>query len=346
MIEEKIQYQARMTPAQASGVRARRIYGKELSNEERREAERLAKEKDAGKWTVDRLWKAYRENRSNAKSFETDKSRFDKYLKEPFGAKEPGEIIKLDMDRMRINLGKTLKPQTVKHVLNLLDRIINFGLKSGQISQGLKFKIQKPTVHNLKTEDLNDEQIRNLFAAIEADKNLQVGNMLKLALYTGMRRGEIFKLKWEDVDFQRNLITIRNPKGGRDQAIPINIQARELLKNYPQVDSPFVFPTGDGRQRSAVHNQVRRIRESAGLPKDFRPFHGLRHVFASMLASSGQVDMYTLQKLLTHKSPVMTQRYAHLRDEAIRRAAAVAGDLIGNIMKKKDEGQIIDLEKA
>jgi len=41
---------------------------------------------------------------------------------------------------------------------------------------------------------------------------------------------------------------------------------------------------------------------------------GLRHVYASMLASSGQVDMYTLQKLLTHKSPAMTQRYAHLRD--------------------------------
>ena len=47
------------------------------------------------------------------------------------------------------------------------------------------------------------------------------------------------------------------------------------------------------------------------MPSDFRPFHGLRHSFASMPASSGQVDMYTLQKLLTHKSPLMTQRNAH-----------------------------------
>ena len=51
------------------------------------------------------------------------------------------------------------------------------------------------------------------------------------------------------------------------------------------------------------------------------PLHGLRHVFASTLASSGKVDMYTLQKLLTHKSPIMTQRYAHLRDDALKRAS-------------------------
>jgi integrase len=72
----------------------------------------------------------------------------------------------------------------------------------------------------------------------------------------------------------------------------------------------------------------KRIRKNAGLPDDFRPFHGLRHVYASMLSSSGQVNMYTLQKLLTHKSPIMTQRYAHLRDEALKRASDLAGDII------------------
>ena len=51
-----------------------------------------------------------------------------------------------------------------------------------------------------------------------------------------------------------------------------------------------------------------------------------------MLASSGQVDLYTLQKLLTHKSAAMTQRYAHLRDDALRQASNLAGDLIGQAM--------------
>jgi len=51
------------------------------------------------------------------------------------------------------------------------------------------------------------------------------------------------------------------------------------------------------------------------------------------LASSGKIDMYTLQKLLTHKSPLMTQRYSHLRDEAVKRAATVAGDLFDQVMR-------------
>ncbi len=55
--------------------------------------------------------------------------------------------------------------------------------------------------------------------------------------------------------------------------------------------------------------------------------HGLRHTFASALASSGRVDLYTLQKLLTHSSPYMTQRYSHLADEALLRAASVMGDI-------------------
>jgi integrase len=54
-----------------------------------------------------------------------------------------------------------------------------------------------------------------------------------------------------------------------------------------------------------------------------------------MLASSGKVDMYTLQKLLTHKSPQMTQRYAHLRDDALRRAADLAGELIQEAVNSK-----------
>jgi integrase len=56
-----------------------------------------------------------------------------------------------------------------------------------------------------------------------------------------------------------------------------------------------------------------------------------------MLASSGKVDLYTLQKLLTHKSPQMTQRYAHLRDEALKRASDLAGSLIDEVMNGKEK---------
>jgi integrase len=89
---------------------------------------------------------------------------------------------------------------------------------------------------------------------------------------------------------------------------------------------------------------VRKIKEAAGLPDDFRPLHGLRHAYASMMASSGEVGMYTLQKLMTHKDPKMTQRYAHLRDEALKRASEVAGNIILGATKKKDDQKVLNLE--
>jgi integrase len=156
---------------------------------------------------------------------------------------------------------------------------------------------------------------------------------MRLALFTGMRRGELFKLKWKDINFEREFINIADPKGGPDQKIPLNEPAKKLLKAHEKTGSKFVFPGQGGGQRVTISKAVNRIKARANLPKDFRPLHGLRHVFASMLASSGKVDMYTLQKLLTHKGPLMTQRYAHLRDETLQKASQLMGDLVKNIAK-------------
>ena len=153
---------------------------------------------------------------------------------------------------------------------------------------------------------------------------------MKLALFLGMRRGELFWLKWEHIDFGNGFIKLVDPKGGKDQKIPLNDAARNVLMIHERTSSPYVFPGRGGKQRTDCKHAVATIKEKAGLPDDFRPLHGLRHVFASALASSGKVDMYTLQKLLTHKSSSMTQRYAHLRDEAMQKAAEVASDIFSN----------------
>jgi len=166
--------------------------------------------------------------------------------------------------------------------------------------------------------------------------------MMKLALFTGLRRGEMFKLKWSDINFDRGFISLKDPKGGPDQQIPLSDAARDLLKNYPHTKSNFVFPGRDGNQRQNIYFAVNAIKKKAGIPKDFRPLHGLRHVYASMIASSGQVDMYTLQKLLTHKSPLMTQRYAHLRDETLKQASELAGDIVKKISEKNSN--VVNIE--
>jgi integrase len=340
LIEEKAgrQFQDDMTPARAAQIRTERLQGKQPSNKQKREAIIAEKNAEKSKWTIERLWEEYKKTKELNKGLRTDDGRYKKFLHEFFGKKEPTEILMLDIDRLRLKLLKLRAPQTVRNVLSLLQRIVNFGVNRN-LCGGLPFRIQKPKVSNTRTEDLNHEQLRALLIAIEKDENIQAKNLMKMALFTGMRRGELFKLKWEDVDFTRGFIHIRDPKGGQDQLVPLNDQARQVLESHPKSKSEFVFPGRHGNQRVDINHQVNRIKAEAGLPEGFRPLHGLRHVYASMLASSGQVDMYTLQRLLTHKDPRMTQRYAHLRDDALKKASNLAGQLVNEASETNENAR-------
>jgi len=317
----------------ASLVRADRMRGKDMTNSERRAAEQAVKEAESGRWTLIKLWTEYKTARP-IKGIKTDEGRFNKFLAPAFGGREPQEIDQLAVIRLRSKMLKTHAPQTVKNTLELLRRVVNFGVNA-RLCSPLPFKIEFPKCNNIVTEDLNPEQLQALLAAIERSKHPVAGPMMLCALFTGLRRGEMFRLKWSELDFVRGFITLTDPKGGVDQTIPMNPRARELFETMPRL-CEWIFPgkqDGDGnyQQRTDIKKAVRTIKRKAGLPEDFRALHGLRHVYASMLASSGKVDMYTLQKLMTHKSTDMTQRYAHLRDESLTRAGQVLDDIFNGM---------------
>ena len=336
-LEEKAgrQFADDMTPAKAANIRAERIENKRKSPKEKRELIRQLKEEEANRWTVSKLWSEYKIHNPRVKSIATDDSRFQLHIEPGLGEKEPKDLCPLDVDRLRLNLLKKRAPGTVKNVLELLRRIINFGTKK-HLCQGLSFVIEMPKANNIKTEDLSPDELARLMEVIDSeirnDGHIIAACVMKMVLCTGMRRSEMFRLKWRDIDFFRGFIFLRDPKGGVDQKIPLNNSAKKILDTLRQTGSDFVFPGRDGKQRSDIKRPVNRIKKEAGLPDDFRALHGLRHVYASMLASSGQVDMYTLQKLLTHKSPQMTQRYAHLRDDRLQQAAELAGDIIDGVI--------------
>jgi len=344
--EEKAgrQYADDMTPARAAHIRGERIEGKRQSPKELRKAVEERKKAEEGKWTIDRLWAEYKRQKPDLKGIATDESRYQKHIKPDFGDKEPQNILQLNIDRLRIVNMKKRSPQTVKHILGLLKRIIKFGRMKG-LCQNLPFAIEMPSVNNVKTEDLNPEQLNRLMKVLDEFSNplsnldhyIHAANMMKIALFTGMRRGELFKLQWKDIDFERGFIYIRDPKGGPSQVIPLNDGARAVLTSHIETGSPYVFPGKKGGLRTTISKPVNEIKKLAGLPEDFRPLHGLRHVYASMLASSGEVDLYVLQKLLTHKDHRMTQRYAHLRDFALKRAAGVADNIFNDIEINKKE---------
>jgi integrase len=310
-----------LTPDQARS-KAVELIGKVARGEDPRESRQQAD-------TLNDLWNEYAAAKAHLKRLSDQRYWYKRYLRTAIGSKPLKALIGRDIDRVSASILAEGKRSTAVHVMELFKRLIKFGVDGG-LCAPLAFKVTVPRYDDRKTEDLSPEQLSRLLAVLAEEKDRQVVDLVHLTLFTGLRKSESLGLTWADIDFERDFILLRDPKSGVATSIPMNQSARAVLKSIDRRDSEFVFPNESGgqRHRSAFSRQLRCIRGKAGIPDDFRPLHGLRHVYASMLASSGKVDMYTLQKLLTHKSPQMTQRYAHLRDDTLRRAAAVVDDLI------------------
>ena len=324
------------TAAKANRLRTERLAGKTGSNADQRSREIAEKELKNNRWTFHKIFDEYLASRPDLKGRTNDIRRFNSYLEKDFDQKTPEEVTHFDIERLKRGLDKkNLKPATVRHALEVLRRLSNFATKHN-LCPGISFVIEMPKVNNLMTEDLTPDEYFRLTKLLDEEKNIQASNLLRLALFTGMRRGELFKLKWKDINFIRKNISIKDPKSGLDETIPLNEMALSVLNNHKKQESEFVFPGLRGNQRKTTPRPLRRIIKKAGL-KNFRPFNGLRHSYASFLVSSGKVDLYTLQKLLTQKSPQMTQRYAHLSNKALMEASNVISEIT------KSETEIIQL---
>jgi len=346
LIETKVgrQYADDMTPARAAGIRAELLEGKRLSRKEVRDVAKVEASREI--WTIGSLWEEYKCRNPGLKGIVTDQNRFQLHLSS-VAALQPQEISSTIVDNIRLELTQRgRKPGTVRNVLELLRRIISFGVKKGLVAPELvKVHFEMPRLNNERTEDLSPSQLVSLLHVIETTKHRKAGNMMLLALYTGMRRGEMFNLKWEHIDWAKGFINLvgkddgLGAKSGQSERIPLNEMAREVLSSISRDSCEYVFPGKGGGKLVDIRKQADALKKEAGLPADFRPFHGLRHVYASMLASSGKVSMYELQKLMTHKSSAMTQRYAHLRDDALIKASEVAKDVISEIMNVQSKVQ-------
>ena len=150
--------------------------------------------------------------------------------------------------------------------------------------------------------------------------------MVLLSLNTGLRQGEMFSLAWECVDLQRRTITVlaSHSKGNRTRVVPLNAEALAILTTVkPEGAKGLVFksPVTGGRFNN-VKKAWAEVTKAAKLP-DLR-WHDLRHDFASQLVMRG-VPLFTVQKLLGHANPRMTQRYAKLAPGALADAVELLG---------------------
>jgi integrase len=237
-----------------------------------------------------------------------------KYLLPVFGHLRLSEITPQLIAKYRADRLKKVKPATVYQELSLMRRMFNVAIREwGWIKDNPVSKLSF-SVGNSNARDrwLTLEEEKRLLEA--ADRPWWLRPLLIVALHTGMRKGEILNLRWEDIDLKRRLITVRTLKGGNKRIIPISTTLYETLKGFKVRDlSGKVFPISPWTVRSAFDKAVKRAQI-----ENFR-FHDLRHTFATRLVQAG-VDIYMVKELLGHKTITMTMRYAHHYPESLRKA--------------------------
>ena len=331
------------TPQVAEEIRARRIkdsrHGKDVKT-----ANEIRREKLDHNHPLEFIKEVYfnSERGMELKGRVTDLNRYALYLSDTVGGRRISEITELDLQKIK-RLMKSKAPATVRNTLELFRRLINYGVAQ-KLCPPLGFNVRLPRVDNETTEHLTHEEAGRLMSVLGSWKNKEAPRMLKLALFTGMRRGEIFKLQTNDLDFQYHIIHLQDPKGGRKATIPMSAVAADILKEQMEHrdqiyhGSSYVFPgTGGGLRKDS--SAVKRIKKVAGLPRNFRIFHGLRHHLAVTLANSGEYTIDMIGELLTHKNTAMTKRYAKYLPDTTKKAANRAADLLQDHMASNAENE-------
>ncbi len=267
----------------------------------------------------------------------------------PFGDTPLDQISPFDIEKFITQMkkkkskrGRPYAPATIKHQIVLLTRLYSVAEKWG-FYNGVNpcRKVKKPKLNNQVTEFLNDDELNSLLDVLGQWPNRMSAGFVSFCLHTGLRRGELFNLQWDDVDLTRQTMTLKNPKGKLDQTLPMSDKAVDILRNLPkEFDTPWVFCGKAGKKRTDFKGPWLRIKKAAGLPDNFR-LHGLRHHFASSLVSAG-TDLYTVQKLLCHKDASMTMRYAHLADQTLRDAVKLSD----NLQSHKEKVQVVNLDEV
>ena len=248
-----------------------------------------------------------------------------------------------------IELKKTLtkykrpySPKSIKNIIDLLGVLFNYAKNIGLYSgENPCERVKRPRVNNIIINIIPIEKIKNLLQTLNTYEDQIIANILRFLLFTGIRRGEAFKLKWSDIDFKDARMLLRDPKGGTDQYINLNKKAMEVLNDQlsrTEKGCEIVFADKNGNPRKFLWREWNVIKERAGIIGKYR-VHDLRSQFASLLASSGKVDQYTLQKAMTHKDFKTTQRYAHLFPGVIKNAVEVIDETFNTITEEPDKNK-------
>ncbi len=271
--------------------------------------------------TVADLVERYREKFEAKRGGKNDK-RYALYMTQAFGDLALNELSPADVEKWQVKRQKVdgVAPATVNRAVAFFKWLYNLAIRDG-IFEGTNpvGRVKQLRENNSVVRYLTDEEEEALRAACSPDLWLKV----EFALLTGLRQGEQFGLKRENLDFRAGTVTVDRSKHGEKRHVPMTDRTREILREVlAKHDSEWVWPGNDpGRPylKTSAYTALQRACKKAGVKK-FR-WHDLRHSFCSRLAMGGE-SLVTIQHLAGHKTITVTQRYAHLSPEHQREAMA------------------------
>ncbi len=236
---------------------------------------------------------------------------------------------------------KGLSAKTVRNIIQIISSAMDFAVAQKIITENPCKAVELPKVEKQEMQTIPAEQLQAFLTEAKASG---VYEMYYIELSTGLRRGELLGLKWQDIDFKNGIITVRRQvarvNGEITEAplktknsyrrVSISPQAIEVLKaQKAKTNSEYVFPspTGGPISPDSVNNMLKRVLARASIPKV--RFHDLRHTFATIALQNG-VDIKTVSSVLGHFSAGFTlDTYAHVTTAAQKEAAVTMGNVLG-----------------
>ena len=238
-----------------------------------------------------------------------------RHLVEFYGDRILSMIKPKDIDAYKAYRLKKVRPATVnrelevlRYLFNLADRWNKYYGKNPVSRAGLL------PLNNQKERILTIEEEKKLLSVCE----MYLKNIILTALYTGMRKGEIISLTWDNVDLEKNIITVtmENNKSKRIKRIPISSFLRKMLLELKlkNKDNNYVFLNSTGtpyKRQDSLNRAFKLATKKAGI-EELR-FHDLRHTAGTRM-NEVTGNIVAVNKILGHSSLQMTMRYAHPED--------------------------------
>lgn len=257
------------------------------------------------------------------------KKTFVRQLVERFGNLNVSNLDTRTVERWQTELLLIRKPSTVNRTLaclkHMMTKAVDWKMASEEtLKQVRKVKFQKE--NNRKLRFLTIEECQRLIDCCSP----HLRPIVVTALNTGMRRGEILGLAWEQVDLRHGYISLDDSKSGEGRQIPMNQTLIEMFSEMPRgFESKYVFTNKDGDPLSDIKHSFNHALRKAEIQN--ATLHTLRHTCASQMVMAG-VDLTSVKELLGHKSLTMTMRYSHLSQVHKKRSV----DTLDKVLKNEN----------